>query len=55
MKPQPAPSVPGESEAARMDSAVRKIVSVSKEDFLMEEATYQTMRARKKRAKKPTA
>lgn len=48
MKPQPAPAVPGESEAARMDAAVREMFSVSKEDFLKEEAKHQTMRARKK-------
>ncbi len=52
MKPQPAPSVPGNSEAARMDFAVRKMFSVSKEDFLKKETKYQEVQAQKKRAKK---
>lgn len=55
MKPQPAPSVPGNSEASRMDFAVRKMFSVSKEDFLKKETKYQEVQAQKKRAKKPTA
>ena len=54
MKPQPAPSVPGDSEAARMDAAVRKMFSVSKEDFLKQEAKYQEGRAMIKRAKRKT-
>lgn len=36
-KPLPPP-VPGETEAERMDNAVRKMFSVSKEDVLREEA-----------------
>ena len=55
MNPHPAPSVPGETEAARMDAAVRKMFSVSREDFLKEEAKYQAGQAKKKRAKKPNA
>jgi hypothetical protein len=55
MNPHPAPNVPGDSEAARMDSAVRKMFSVSKHDFLKEEAKYQAGQAKKKRAKKPNA
>lgn len=54
MNPHPAPTVPGESEAARMDNAVRKMFSVSKEDFLKEEAKYQAGQAKKKQAKKLT-
>ena len=34
MKPQPAPNVPGKTEAERFDNAVRKIFSVSKEELL---------------------
>jgi len=52
MKPLPAPTVPGESEAARMDAAVRKMFSVSKEEFVKEETKYHAGQARKKRAKK---
>lgn len=51
MKPSPAPNVPGETEAARMDYAVRKMFSVSKEAVLREEAKQARSRA-KKRAKK---
>jgi len=52
MNPQPAPNVPGDSEAARMDSAVRKMFSVSKQDFLKEESKYQAGQAKKKRARR---
>src|ERR1035437_57419 len=38
MKPLPAPSVPGNTEAERFDNAVRKMFIVSKEDVLKEEA-----------------
>ena len=53
MKPLPAPSVPGNTEAERMDNAIRKMFSVSKEDLLKEEAKWKRARERKKRAKKP--
>jgi len=55
MKPLPAPSVPGDSDAARMDAAVRKMFSVSKDDFLREESKYQKVQPRKRRAKKPVS
>jgi len=51
MKPEPAPNVPGETDAARMDNAVRQMFSVSKEDLLKAEAKWSKARARKKRAK----
>jgi hypothetical protein len=51
MKPLPAPEVPGSTEAERMDHAVRKMFTVSKEDLLREEAKWTQARARKKRAK----
>jgi hypothetical protein len=51
-KPLPALDVPGNTEAERMDNALRKFFSVSKEDFLREEAKRKKSRARKKRAKK---
>ena len=50
MKPSPAPNVPGETETERMDNAVRKMFSVSKEDILKEEAKWKRART-KKRAK----
>ena len=52
MKPLPAPSVPGDTEAARFDHAVRKMFSVSKEDVLKEEAKWKQARELKKRTKK---
>jgi hypothetical protein len=53
MKPQPPPNVPGNTEAERMDNAVRKMFSVSKEEILKEEAKWKRNRESKKRAKKP--
>jgi len=50
-KPTPAPNVPGNTEAERMDNALRKILTVSKEDLLKEEAKWKRARARKKRSK----
>ena len=38
MKPLPAPYVPGKTEFERFENAVRKILSVSKEDLLKMEA-----------------
>jgi len=51
MKPLPAPKVPGNTEAERFDNAVRKMLCVSKEDLLKEEAKDKRAKARKKRAK----
>jgi hypothetical protein len=33
MKPQPAPSVPGDTDTERFDNAVRKLFTVSKEEM----------------------
>jgi hypothetical protein len=52
MKPLPAPPVPGNTEAERMDNAVRKFLSVSKADYLKEEDRRKRARERKKRAMK---
>lgn len=52
MKPLPAPNVPGNTEAERMDNAVRKMFSVSKEDLLKAEAKWKRERERKKQPKK---
>lgn len=51
MRPQPPPHVPGHTEAERMDAAVRKMFSVSKEDVLKEEAREKQSKHAKKRAK----
>lgn len=55
MKPSPLPHVPGNTEAEKFDHAVRKLFSVSKEDYLKEEARLKKIRDRKKRAKKSTS
>ena len=44
--------MPGNTEFERFDNAVRKVLTVSKEDFLKEEAKWKRARARKKRGKK---
>jgi hypothetical protein len=55
MKPLPAPNIPGDTDAQRFDNAVRKLFTVSKEDYLKEEARLKKLRERKKkRAKKPS-
>jgi hypothetical protein len=41
MNPRPAPTVLGKTEAERMDSAVRKIFTVSKEEMQRREAEWQ--------------
>jgi hypothetical protein len=55
LKPLPAPHVPGNTEAERFDNAVRKMFTVSKADYLKEEARLKGARDRKKRAKRPVA
>lgn len=52
MKPLPPPHVPGNTEAERMDNAVRKMFSVSKEDLLKAEAKSKRPHQHMKRAKK---
>ena len=51
MKPAPAPDMPGNTEFERFDNAVRKVLTVSKEELLKEEAKWKRARPRKKRAK----
>ena len=51
MKPLPPPDVPGKTESERMDWAVRKMFTVSKESLLKHEAEEKRSRGkRKKRA-----
>lgn len=52
MKPQPPPDVPGNTDAERFDNAVRKLFTVSKEDYLKHEGQLKKARARKKQARK---
>jgi hypothetical protein len=49
---QPAPDIPGDNEAERMDNAVRKMFTVTKEDLTRRESEWKRARARKKRAEK---
>ena len=51
MKPQPAPNVPGNTEAERMSNALRMVLRVAKDDLLKEEARQKRKRE-KKRGKK---
>ena len=51
MKPHPAPKVPGNTEAERMDNALRKVLTVSKTDLLKAEAKWKRGRAKKKAKK----
>jgi hypothetical protein len=48
MKPLPAPSVPGKTEAERFDNAVRKALTVSKEEMQPREAEWQRTHTAKK-------
>ena len=53
MKPLPPPDIPGTTEAERMDWAVRKMFSVSKQEIERREADWQRQHPkRNKRAKK---
>ena len=54
MKPNPAPNVPGSTEAERFDSAVRAVLTVSKDSLLKAEAKWKKARAKRKAGKKPT-
>jgi hypothetical protein len=53
MKPLPAPNVTGSTDAERVDNAVRRFFTVSKQDFLKAEARGKNQRERKNRAKRP--
>jgi len=52
MKPLPPPNVPGETDAERMDNAVRALFTAPREAFDKEEKRLTNRRDRKKRAKK---
>jgi hypothetical protein len=54
MKPREAPDVPGNTPAERMSNALRKVLSVSKEELLEREAAEKRARDKKKRGKKLT-
>jgi hypothetical protein len=52
MKPLPAPEVPGNTNAERMDNAVRKMFTVSKREVLRREADWSSAHPKRKRANK---
>jgi hypothetical protein len=52
MKPLPAPPVPGNTEAERFDSAVRKTFAVSKEEMQRREAEWQKTQVKKPASKR---
>lgn len=52
MKPSPAPEVPGNTPWERFDSAVRKVLTVSKETVVQAEKEQKRTRARKRKKAK---
>ena len=50
MKPQPAPVVPGSSDAERMSNALSMVLKVSKEELLRREATLAAKKVAVKKA-----
>jgi hypothetical protein len=52
MKPNPAPNVPGNTDAERMSNALRIVLTVSKKELLKEEERRKRARERKKRMRK---
>ncbi len=53
MKPQPAPKVPGNTEAERMSNALRMVLTVSKKDLLKREDREKRGRQKKRTKKAP--
>ncbi|MGD0914008.1 MAG: hypothetical protein ABR928_19120 [Terracidiphilus sp.] len=47
MKPLPAPSVPGKTEAERFSNAVSKVFTVSKEEIERREVAWQRSQGKK--------
>lgn len=52
MKPLPPPDVPGSTDSERFDNALRKVLSVSKEEVLRREAAEKQERAETKKQPK---
>jgi hypothetical protein len=53
MKPQPAPNVPGNTDAERMSNALKMVLTVSKEELLKREAAEKRARQKKRPKKSP--
>lgn len=49
MKPLPAPPIPGKTEFQRFDNAMRRVLTVSKEELLKREAEEKKQNVRKKK------
>ncbi len=47
MRPLPAPPIPGKTESERMDNAIRKTFTVSKEEMQRREAEWQKTNGKK--------
>jgi hypothetical protein len=52
MKPQPAPSVPGNTPGERMSNALRTVLSVSKVELLERESRLKRTNRKRRTAKK---
>lgn len=52
MKPQPAPNVPGKTDAERMSNALSMVLTVSKKDLLKKEARLKRATEKKRAPKK---
>ncbi len=50
MKPEPAPHVPGATPWEKFDNALRRVLSVSKEELLKREAKWKRARPKKRRS-----
>jgi hypothetical protein len=51
MKPEPAPSVPGNTDAERMSNALRHVLAVAKEAILKAETKEKKAKERKRKRK----
>ena len=49
MKPQPAPEVPGNTDAERMSNALRMVLTVAKEAILKAEAKLKQAKEKKRK------
>jgi hypothetical protein len=51
MKPLPTPPVPGNTEADRFDSAIRKVFTVSKQEMQRRENEWQSTHGKRAQTK----
>ena len=55
MKPQPAPDVPGITDAERMSNGLRMVLTVPKAELLKKEQEIKLANKKRRAAKKPQA